>query len=435
MSLKEQYNAAWVSILVLLSIPVLRWATMSPLEYRFLGFSTTMTSFGQISALLGMTLFSINMILAGRFYVLDRHFGGLNNIYQHHHKLGALAFCLILFHPLFLSARYIPISLREAALFFLPSENWAPNFGIISLALFIFLIVLTFFVNLGYKRWKFFHTFMVAVSFFAILHSLFATSDISRDYFLRFYVLGLALLGFLSGLYQAFFSKFIRRRYTYEIRNISQIIGGIFEIEMAPKKERLLFSPGQFIFISFQSKSVESEFHPFSISSSSQDPNLRVSIKALGDFTKSVKNLKIGDLAAIEGPYGKFIHTATANINQIWIAGGIGITPFLSMARSLRSNVYRIDLYYSVKSKSDAAFLEELLKISNIYNHLRVFPWISDEKGRMTGNDVFEGSEGLGNKDIFLCGPPPFMISIRQQLIDLGVPEKNIHWEYFNFSI
>lgn len=434
MNANEQNRTAWIIILILCIVPVLRWATLSPLEYRFLGFATTMTSLGQITALLGMTLFSINMILAGRFKILDRYLGGLNNVYQNHHKLGALSFCLILFHPLLLSLRYIPLSLRQAALFLLPSENWAPNFGIIALLLFILLIVLTFFVDLGYKRWKFFHTFMIGVSFFAILHSFLATSDISRDGFLRFYVLGLSMLGFLAGFYQAFLSKSLRYKFDYEIKNIIPVSPEVIEIEMSPVKERLAFAPGQFIFVRFLNKSVGSESHPFSISSSSENPDLRISIKSLGDFTKNISDLKTGDKVKIEGPYGKFTHTSIANINQIWIAGGIGITPFLSMARSLHNNVYKIDLYYSVKSKTDAAFLEELLKISKIYPHFKVFPWFSDEKGRITGNDIFEINVELAGKDIFLCGPPPFMISLKNQFTDLGVSSEKIHWENFNFS-
>lgn len=434
MNATGQKNTAWAAILIMTILPVLRWAQISPLEYRFLDFSAAMGSIGQIAALSGMTLFSINLILSGRFKVLDKIMEGLVDVYNKHHIIGAISFSLILFHPLFLAFRLIPYSLRDAALFLLPGQNQAINYGIISLLLFILLIVLTFFVHLGYKRWKMSHTFMIIVAFFAILHSLSTTSDISRDALLRFYILGFAFLGFASSFYQAFLSRFIRKKYVYIVKGISTVSAGVFEIEISPKNERMAFCAGQFIFISFSSKKVGSEIHPFSISSSEDSPNLSISIKSLGDFTKSIGSIEIGSEAMIEGPYGKFTRNNAQSKDQVWIAGGIGITPFLGMARSLKDNDSKIDLYYSVKSREEAAFLDELMQISKKYPNFRVMDWFSNEKGRLSGNVIFEMSEGLSDKDIFLCGPPPFMQSIRAQLIDLGIFEPRIHWEFFNFS-
>jgi len=434
MKTTRQKNTAWIAIFIMTILPILRWAQISPLEYRFFDFGTTMGSIGQITALTGMTLFSINLILSGRFKILDEYMDGLIDVYNKHHILGAISFSLLLFHPLFLAFRYIPFSLRESALFLLPGHNQAINYGIASLLLFILLIVLTFFVHIGYRSWKMSHTFMILVAFFAILHSLSTTSDISRDPLLRYYILGFAFLGFASSFYQSFLSRFIRKKYVYIVKKISPAGAGIIEIEMSPKNKRMGFEPGQFIFISFSSKMIGTETHPFSISSSEDSLNLSVAIKSLGDFTKKIGNIELGSEATIEGPYGKFSRQNGASDNQIWIAGGIGITPFLSMARSLKDKNEKIDLYYSAKSKEEATFLDELIRISKIYPNFRVIDWLSNEKGYLNGNAIFEISEGLSNKDIFLCGPPPFMESIRTQLIDLGISESRIHWELFNFS-
>lgn len=429
-----QKNTAWMVILFMTILPVLRWAQISPLEYRFLDFGATMGSAGQITALMGMVLFSINLILSGRFKVLDRSMHGLVDVYNKHHIVGAISFSLLLFHPLFLALRFMPISLREAALFLLPGQNQAINYGIISLLLFILLIVFTFFASLGYKRWKISHTFMILVAFFAILHSFRTTSDVSRDPLLRSYILGLAFIGFASAFYQAFLSKFIRKKYIYVVEKVSKVGPGIVEIEMSPKNRRMTFEAGQFIFIRFSSKIVGNEVHPFSISSGEDDPNLSVSIKSLGDFTKNAAGIEIGSEAAIEGPYGKFSRRNSASKDQIWVAGGIGITPFLSMARSLKDDDYRIDLFYSVKSVEEAAFLNELEEISRSHPGFKVISWISNDKGFLSCNAISEISLNFSDKDIFLCGPPVFMECIHAQLIGLDIPESRIHWEIFNFS-
>lgn len=432
MSAIGQIKTAWAVILILMILPVLRWAQIYPLEYRFLDLGATMGSLGQITALSGMTLFSINLILSGRFKIFDRLMGGLSDVYNKHHVIGAISFSLILFHPVFLAFRLVPYSLRDAALFLLPGQNQAINYGIISILLFILLIVLTFFTHLRYSRWKISHTFMILVAFFAIMHSLTTTSDISRDQLLRFYILGLAFLGFTSAFYQAFLSKYLRKKYIYTIKNVSSIGIGTVEIEMSPKEERLAFEAGQFIFISFSCPGISKEIHPFSISSGENDPNLRIAIKSLGDFTKDIGSVRAGYETKIEGPYGKFTRKKDMNKNQVWIAGGIGITPFLSMARSLKDDCPEIDLYYSVKNKDEAAFLDELKNISKSHPNLKVTDWFSNDKGRLSGHAIYEMSNGLSDKDIFLCGPPPFMKSIRAQLIELGISSSKIHWELFN---
>jgi predicted ferric reductase len=120
------------------------------------------------------------------------------------------------------------------------------------------------------------------------------------------------------------------------------------------------------------------------------------------------------------------------NKNQIWIAGGIGITPFLSMARALQNDNYNIDLYYCTSNKGEAVLLDELLKISSVFKNFRVIQWCSDEKGRINAHLVSRFS-GLENKSVLLCGPPPFMSSLRKQFLELNVVNNNIYSEKFQF--
>lgn len=426
-------NIGLAVILALVIIPVVRWALMIPLNYRFIDLSAIMTSFGQITGLAGMAMFSISLILGARLKLLDKYFFGLDKAYQNHHIIGAVSFSLLLFHPLFLVFRHIQFSLRDAALFFLPSENWARNFGIMSLFFMVALMVLTFYVQLKYQRWKLSHKFMVFVFALAILHALLVSSDISRDSFLRFYILGLSAIGLGSGIWRSFSPQLLNKNFDYEIVKITPMHSELIEIEMAPIGEKISFESGQFAYFSFTSRKVGGESHPFSIASAPCADNLKIAVKALGDFTRDMKEINIGDRVSLEGPFGSFSYKKASNKNQIWIAGGIGITPFLSMARNLDEG-YNVKLFYCVGSPEEAVFLDELLKISSTNKNFNAAGWYSDESGRLNGEIVSELSGGLQDKDIFLCGPPMFMKSLNEQFGKMKINKDRIHWENFNFK-
>lgn len=406
---------------------------MLPLNVRFFDLNAVMTSLGQITGLLGLALFSLNLIMASRLKFLDGYFYGLNRVYNYHRAVGSVAFSLLLFHPLFLVFKYLRFSLRSAALFLLPfAGDSAATYGLIALALMIVLLATTFYAKIKYQTWKMSHKFMTLVFIFALLHVIFITSDISRDLILRYYILGLGAIGLAAGFYRAWLNKFLNHDFTYRLINLNWFNPSVVEIELAPTGQAIKFQAGQFAFLRFKSGGLEPESHPFSLSSAPSEKNLKFLIKALGDYTGRLGNLRAGDLCLIEGPFGKFSYKNTSGKNQIWLAGGIGITPFLSMAGDLKDDGYKIDLYYSTKDKAEAVLMERLVNLSLINHNFKITPWYSDERGRITGQKISELSRGLADKDVFICGPVAFMRSLRQQFIKLNVPGSKIHWEKFD---
>jgi predicted ferric reductase len=401
---------------------------------RFFDLTATATSLGQIFGLLGLALFSVNLILASRLKILDNFFYGLNVVYDYHRQIGALAFSLLLFHPLLLAVSYLQLSLLSAAQFFIPGYDLTITYGIISLSLMIILLGLTFYGALKYQNWKFTHKLMLVAFIFALLHVLYITSDVSRDPLLKVYLLGLGLVGLALGIYQAILSYFINRNLQYKITRVKQLDAGVVEIELEPWGRTMDFTAGQFVFVRFFSKKVRPEIHPFSLASSPDKPEVSLAIKSLGDFTNQLKNLEPGSAVSLEGPYGKFSHRDVANQNQIWIAGGIGITPFLSMIRGLDADdKYKIDFYYCVNNQTEAIFLPELKELARKIPGVAIIPWYSKERGYLTGQRVAEKSLSLKNCDIFLCGPENFMTSLKKQFRRLDVAAKNIHLEKFKF--
>lgn len=425
-----------LSLLAVLSLsvfPLTRWFFIFPLSARFTDVGAVMTSLGQISGLTGLALFAVNLILSARLKIFDRVFNGLDKVYGFHRWVGTISFSLLLFHPLFLAVRYLELSLRSAFLFLLPGADPAITFGSVSLLLMIFFLSLTFYGTLKYQNWKFSHKFMVAAFVFALLHSFLINSDISRDYILRSYLLCLGLIGLAAGFYQAFLSRLINNNFTYTLKNINRLNSKVIDLELQADSRQMQFNSGQFIFVRFLGGKVKSESHPFSLSSAPRGENLSIIIKSLGDFTDTLGDLVVGSKAVLEGPYGQFSYEKADNKKQIWVAGGIGITPFLSMVRDIKSEDYEVDLYYCVNNRDEAVAASELEDMAAKNKKFRLILWCSEEKGRINGRVIMETSGRLENKDIFLCGPNLFMLNLRDQFRKLKVAGSNIHLENFKF--
>jgi predicted ferric reductase len=424
-------NFGWLVFIALSLLPTIFWYFSKPISTRFVSLATTLTSLGQITGLVGMAMFALTLILSSRLRFLENYFGGLNRVYIAHHFFGSIAFILLLFHPLILAAKFAQVSIRSAALFLLPSSEWPINFGIIALLLMMVSLVLTFFVKLPYQIWKFSHKFLGLAFFFAALHSFFIPSDISQNIILRIYIMTLAGIGIIAFIYRAVLAKFFVKYFEYSVEEVKILAKNLVEITMSPKGKRINFTPGQFVFVSFVDNNISAESHPFSISSAVSEKNLKLTIKSLGDYTSQLRNLRAGALAKIEGPFGKFSYQNVENKNQVWIAGGIGITPFLSMARSLENAEYKIDLYYCVNNEKEPIFLEELLKISQQNPNFRIIPFYSEKQGFINAEFIQKISGDLNGKEIFLCGPPAMMKSLKEQFLKLKVSRKNIHSEEF----
>jgi len=423
-----------MNIIVILSlIPVIIWIFMAPIAGRFGDLSSITTSIGQILGLVGMSLFSINLILAGRFKLLDKYFKGLDKVYSKHSKIGAISFSMLLFHPLFLVVKYLFISTKQAASFFVPFTDLIVTWGIISLLIMIILITLTFYIKLKYNKWKMSHSFMKLAFFFGVLHTFLISSDISRNNLLRYYILFLVIVAAVISIRKVVFDKLSLNKFNYIVNNINQLNTDILQIEMEPISRIINFTPGQFSFFSFVNNVVSSESHPFSISSSNLENNLKITVKNLGDYTSQLKNLKQGDSVIIEGPYGHFSYKNVSGKNQIWIAGGIGITPFYSMIQSLEKG-YIIDFYYSVKEKEEAVYVKELEEMARNNPNFKFNLWSAKEKGYINAGLVSSLSNGVSDKEIFFCGPPMLMESLKNQFLSLGVDIKKIHYENFNFN-
>jgi predicted ferric reductase len=424
---------AWVVIVVLAIVPVFLLFILGP-EKHLTTFSEITQNLGQMAGLIGITIFAITFILSTRIRFIEDAFGGLDKVYIAHGILGGVALGLILLHPVLLVLKFIPADFYKAAIYLLPSSYWSVNFGIIAILSLIGLIYVTLYTKIKYHNWKFSHKFLGLVFIFAVLHIFLVRGSASRDFiFNGYYIFAtvVSIIGLSGFSYTLFIKKKIMQEAFYIIENINTK-NEIYEITLVPEGKPLEYKSGQFIFVRFYNHKLSNEAHPFSIASRSNERKLKIVVKNLGDFTSGLKHVCVGDKVSIEGPYGRF-NFGKNNMDQVWLAGGLGITPFLGMAEDMKKDPHKIYLIYSVKKPEEFISVGNLKEVEGENKNFKFIPWVSSEKGLLTVGDISKIVGDLKNKEFYICGPPGFKSSIIKQLIKSKVNGDRIYEESFNF--
>jgi predicted ferric reductase len=188
---------------------------------------------------------------------------------------------------------------------------------------------------------------------------------------------------------------------------------------------------GQFAFVTFGDGEGA---HPFTISSAwKKDGLLSFHIKELGDYTASLYALlKVGDGATVEGPYGCF-RFESDSARQIWVAGGIGITPFIARMEELAHGKAAdggVDLFYSTQNPDEATItgLRHLAASAGVTLHLID----SGRDGKLDAARLCEKAPGWRDASVWFCGPAGFGHSLRQGLAARGFEVKHFHQELFD---
>ena len=239
----------------------------------------------------------------------------------------------------------------------------------------------------------------------------------------------MAFVGIIAWFYRAFLFNLINKKLNYEISDVKNLDYGITEITMRPLSNALSYSAGQFAFFKFPNIS-KREQHPFTISSHPYDENLRITIKGLGDYTDNMyEKVSKGHKVMVEGPYGHFSSKYVKEYDQIWIAGGIGITPFLSLAKDLHTN--KVKLFWCVNDEKEAVYVQELRTITNDNPNFEYVIWSSKESGYLTADQLNVGS--YKDKAYLICGSKALKDNLIKQLKQKKVPSKNIYDEEFAF--
>jgi ferredoxin-NADP reductase len=238
------------------------------------------------------------------------------------------------------------------------------------------------------------------------------------------------------------------RRSPYRVVDVQPEAQRVWTVKLAPPEGENLpsYQPGQFQFITFdRGRGLPVEEHHWTISSSpTQKGFVSSTIKESGDFTATIGLTKPGDTALVQGPFGRFSYTLYPKEKDfVFIAGGIGITPLMSMLCHMRDTKAEVDvlLLYANRTEKDIVFREELAAIeAGEAPRLKVVHILSEPESGWNGETRYVDrekitryvSDNMSEKAFYVCGPPAMNTKVIETLLAMGVPYPRIHTEVFS---
>ncbi len=397
---------------------------------------------GRVFALWALAMLLLQPILAMRFRSLDRLFG-LDRLLSLHRLSGIASLTLAFLHPMLM---YVSGLKRAGPLH---AGQWPEALGAISLVGLWLLIVPSCwrkFLELKYDKWLKLHRYAVPVAFLALGHMFAIESAMRRGWLVLFWLSALIIWAGVIAWQKLWLPSKRAEGEAFVVASTGPAAENIWQIDLklAAGNQMFKFVAGQFAFISFANAEPGPEEHPFTIASAPADmTGMQFLIKASGDWTSKLAAVRVGDQVRVSGPFGVFSPWRHRVDRLVMIAGGIGITPMLSILRQLREekSPLAVKLLWTYQTSAAAPCLEE---IAGMRQELPGFELIKiatrelsvdvDAHKRLDKTTLAQLlPEYQPYALVMLCGPQPMMQSVRRDLISIGYPSQAILSEEFAF--
>ncbi|KIZ40252.1 MULTISPECIES: ferric reductase-like transmembrane domain-containing protein [Rhodopseudomonas] len=384
-----------------------------------------MRAAGIIVGWLGTGLLLVSLALMLREPRLARWLGGLERMYRWHHGTGVVAYVLLLLHPLALAANGLSTSPAIAWATLSPlTESWPVWTGWLGLLALMLGLALSFVRRIPYGPWRWLHA-MLAVGVLLGLGHL-VLLGIDEPVLPIMAVVGLILAWRLLRGDLGLAAR------PYIVASARQIAAGVVEIALRPLGDPIEVGTGQFVLVALHNGPKYrgcGEFHPFTVSAIDADQVLHVGVKALGDCTGRMMLVEPGVAARVMGGFGGLLGTSSAP--QLWVAGGIGVTPFVALLNAGRIGG-PTTLIYLCRNEADAAFLPDLRAIAPADPRLSL-QVVATGDALPDLERLLPPATKLSGVECYLCGPPGLIAALKSALRARGVTAQHIHYENFEF--
>lgn len=393
-----------------------------------------------LSGLLSIALMSITMMLATRPAWLEVPFNGLDKMYRLHKLTGILAVVFAGLHWLIEMGDDVIKALfgRGGRL---PEEDFsglyemmrdvAEDLGEWAVYLVFAMLVLTLWKRFPYNIWRYVHRAMPILYLVLVFHAALLAPLAWWQQPVGLLMVLLLTGGSIASILSLTGKIGQSRRVKGSILSVSAPAAGIIEVKCQLEKKWQGHSAGQFAFVTFDK--IEGA-HPFTIASSDHGDNqVTFQIKALGDYTKRLDHkLKVGQSITIEGPYGRFnLKAKKTTAKQIWIAAGIGVTPFLARLEALQNQSElssrtqakspiqvraQVQMHYSTNDSSTDPFVKRLQQACLGLPYIQLHIHNSNEGKKLTTDKLLNQELKKGAMEVWFCGPTGWAKELENEL-------------------
>ena len=349
-----------------------------------------------------IVLMAWSNVLAVRIRPLERWFGGLDRMYQAHRWTGVLAVVLMFWHVRI--EPEIEGGIRGAARSVAETAEGLAGLGEYLL---YGLVAVSLLRWLPYRWWRLTHKLLGVPFAFACWHFVTAEKTYANDSPWGWWFGAVMLAGLSAWLWRVVVRDMLRPGHRYEVVRADRHEAAL-ELELAPRGRPLRHRNGQFAVLKVQERGL-AEPHPFTIASPSSAPNLRFLVRDLGDWSDRIRHRSlVGSTVLVEGPYGMFHPLPDRPAPTLWVAGGVGITPFLGAIAGLEaaSPDVRPTLIYCVRSRAEGSALTELeAAAADGRIDLRLVDSSQGERCDASMLDTLLGERSLADAHVAVCGP------------------------------
>jgi predicted ferric reductase len=391
----------------------------------------------------GLAMMGVQFLLTARFKRATAPFG-IDIIYYFHRYLAIVALAILIAHYLILRIDN-PSALGAADPRAAPPHMTA---GRAALALFALIVVSSLArraLRLEYEWWRIMHALFATVAMALALWHVIGSGRYLATGWKQALWLGYGIFWLGLIVHVRVLKPWRIARTPWRVAEVRPERGRVWTLVLEPEPPGgLRFEPGQFAWLTLRASPFALKEHPFSIASSAAHPErIELSIKELGDFTRTVKEIQPGETAYLDAPYGAFSIARHPDARgYAFVAGGIGAAPIMSMLRTLADRGERRPLYFFYGNRvwDRVAFREELDALAQrldlkVVHVLREPPPGSKYEAGFVTEDVLKRHLPAERADFeyFLCGPTPMTRSVERSLARLGVPSSRVHSEIFDW--
>lgn len=428
----------WIALYVAVAVVPLVFAVIGPVE----GGRGFWVEFSVALGFVGMSMLGAQFALVARFRAVAAPFGE-DALVQFHRQVSYVALAFILAHPVLLRIGGIDI----VALMNLAEAPWRARCAVASTILLLIVVATSVWrrrLRIRYEVWQLVHGVLsVAVVGLALAHMLLVGYYLDAVWKVWLWTaMTLALVGLLVWVRVVAPIRRLRRPWRVEQNTVER--GDARTLSLVPAgHDGLRFAPGQFGWLIVDRSPFTITAHPFSFSSSAEDHDrVAVTIKALGDFTSTIGDIGPGTRAFLDGPHGVFTPDRHEGPGFVLIAGGVGITPMISILRTMadRGDRRPFLLIYAVRTVGEHTFGAEITTMTRRLD-LTVVLVPQDPPPGWDGESGFVDRalihrhlpDRYRHRQYFICGPPPMVTAVEDALAALAIPADRVHTERFAF--